>query len=64
MVNIKDIEVKKTFKWFDSYEGQLNQSTANFIRSLKKYYTKNKQLSDRQRTALMEIRNNFVESGA
>jgi len=62
---IKDMsgmdEIKEVFSYLALHEQKLSLSEIDFVRSLKKYFTRNKKLSERQKTALFEIRK-FMQS--
>ena len=47
--------IKQTFKFLAENSGRLSDSQLNFVKSLQKYFRKNKQLSERQQKILFEI---------
>jgi hypothetical protein len=49
-------EIKEAFSFLQVHERQLSLSQIDFVKSLKNYWAKNKRLSERQKTALFEIR--------
>ncbi len=49
-------EIKEVFEFLYLNEQQLSLTQISFIKSLKKYYGRNKTLSERQRKVLFEIR--------
>jgi hypothetical protein len=48
-------EIKEAFSFLQMHERQFSLSQIDFVKSLKNYWTKNKRLSKRQKTALFEI---------
>ena len=50
------IFIKETFDFLSLHEKNLTASQFDFVESLKKYYHKNKQLSEKQTAALLEIK--------
>jgi hypothetical protein len=50
--------IRETFRQLEQNKGYLSESAASFIAGLRKYFTRNKRLSERQLKALYEIRNN------
>lgn len=59
MTSEEKARVKEAFQYMEQNVSLLSESGRNFIHSLKKYYSKNKILSERQLKALFEIRNNL-----
>jgi hypothetical protein len=49
-------KIKQAFRFFDENQERLTENGRHFIRGVKKYYSRNKELSDRQQKALFEIR--------
>jgi hypothetical protein len=54
--NIK--EIRETFKILESSQNLLSENAIFFVKSLKKYFDKNKRLSEKQFKILLEIKNN------
>lgn len=52
-------KIKETFKFLEENEKILSQSAVNFVHTLKKYFARNKSLSEKQVKILTEIRNNL-----
>jgi hypothetical protein len=52
-------EIKESFRYIEQNISLLTESQATFIKSLNKYFKKNKILSDRQLNVLYDIRNNL-----
>lgn len=53
-------EIKAAFAEIEKHEAGLSEGVIFFVRSLKKYHTRFKQLSDRQKYALKEILDNLI----
>jgi hypothetical protein len=53
-------EIKTAFKYLEENKLLLNENSTYFINSLKKYFTRNKTLSERQQKALFEIQNSLL----
>ena len=51
-------EIKETFKILESSQNLLSENAIFFVKSLKKYFDKNKRLSEKQFKILLEIKNN------
>ncbi len=54
-----DQDIKQVFKYIQENDRQLSANCVYFIKSLRKYYDKNKKLSDRQLKSLFEIKENI-----
>ncbi len=54
-------EIRITFKTLESNDQHLSMGSINFLRSLKKYFIRNKKLSERQIKALLEMQNSINE---
>lgn len=52
--------IKETFKYLGSHENRMTPGQFAFIASTKKYFTRNKLLSERQFNALMDIKKNLT----
>jgi len=52
----KTISIKETFDFLYLNEQLLSLNQIEFVRGLQKYYTKHKELSEKQQKALFEIR--------
>lgn len=55
-------DIKTIFKWLDRNKSLMNPYQARFIDGLKKYFSRNKNLTEKQLFVLYEIRNN-LEAG-
>lgn len=55
-MSIENKEIKSLFKFLEENQSSLTENGANFIHSLKKYFTHNKTLTEKQQTALFEIK--------
>jgi len=49
-------KIKETFDYLYLHERDLTAGQLDFVRSLRKYFVRNKQLSERQTAALFEIK--------
>lgn len=52
----KNIEIKETFDFLYLNEKKMTANQFDFVQSLKKYYAKNKTLSEKQQKTLLEIK--------
>jgi predicted transcriptional regulator len=59
----KNIKIKETFDYLYLYEKNMTMAQKDFIASLKKYYQKNKKLSEKQTATLFEIKKYLNISG-
>ena len=55
-MNENNIKIKETFDFLYLHERNLTAFQMNFIEGCKKYFTKNKTLSEKQIKTLLEIR--------
>jgi len=51
-------EIRETFKILESTPNLLSENSIYFVKSLRKYFDKNKRLSEKQFKILLEIKNN------
>ena len=56
--------IKQAFRFFDENQERLTENGRHFIRGVKKYYSRNKELSERQLQALNDIQKNTLTEGA
>jgi len=59
----QNIKIKETFEYLYLHEKNLTAGQSDFVRSLKRYFQKNKQLSEKQTAALLEIKKYLNISG-
>ena len=53
------VEINEAFKLLAQHQAHLTEFQISFITGLKKYYTRNKTLSDKQKIVLSEITRNL-----
>ncbi len=56
MKQVKTNSIKETFDFLKERVSLLNLNQVDFVKELKKYYSKNKELSVRQQNVLIEIK--------
>lgn len=56
-------EIKELFKYYKGNPGGLSDRQKELIKGMRKYYRRNKQLSDRQIKVLIEIRAELTKPG-
>ena len=52
----KTTEIKEAFRYLHEHEAKLSLNQIDFLRSLKKYFSRNGKLSTRQEKALFDIK--------
>lgn len=56
-------EIKELFKFYEGNPGGLSDRQKELVKGMRKYYRRNKQLSDRQIKVLIEIRAELTQPG-